>query len=298
MRYVYREAEHPLSSDYYYECTKTTNYGSFPRVPTHTHNYYEIYVYRSGKVKLSVEEKLYEVHSGDIMIIPPFTIHQLIPIGLNTEYDRIYLHVTEPCLSSLQFNGHSLLKPLRMAGKQKHYHFHISCKEDYQRIYERMFEMYRSKKEDYYGKEMLNRARLIEIFTLINKHIIEDITPRITAHENQIIENVVAYINEHYNEPITLEHLAGNFYMNKYSLTRLFKEQTDLTIHNYITLKRISTAKQEMMKGISPSEVCFFVGYKDYSSFYRAFVAQEQISPKKFMAAVTNIDGILEEDIP
>lgn len=284
MRYVYRESEHPLSTDYYYECTKTTNYGGFPRVPAHTHNYYEIYVYRSGSVKLSVEDKLYEVRGGDIVIIPPFTIHQLIPIGENTVYDRIYLHVTETCLSSLQFNGISLLKPLWMAGKQKHYHFHISCEDDYQRIYERMFELYRSKREDCYGKEMLNRARIIEIITLINKHIIEDITPRIAAHENQIIDHVLTYINEHYSEAITLDSLANTFYMNKYSLTKLFKEQTNLTIHNYITLKRINTAKQEMMRGTSPSEVCFLVGYKDYSSFYRAFVAQEHLSPKKFVA--------------
>lgn len=284
MRYVYREADFPLSTDYYYECTHTINYEVFPRVPTHTHNYYEIYVYRNGSVKLSIEDKLYEVKNGDIMIIPPYTIHQLIPLGHNTVYDRIYLYITEACLASMQFNEHSLLEPLRMAGQHKHYHFHINDENDYNTIYERMHEIYQSKKQDCYGKELFNRARIMEVVTLINKHIMEDMTPRMATHENQIANNVLKYLNEHYNENITLDNLANMFYLNKYSLTKIFKEQTDLTIHNYITLKRINTAKQEMMKGALPTEVCYVVGYKDYSSFYRAFVAQEHISPKKFMA--------------
>lgn len=284
MRCVYREADLPLSSDYYYECTMTTNYEVCPRVPTHTHNYYEIYVFRSGSVKLSIEDKLYEVQSGDVMVIPPFTIHQLIPMGHNPVYQRIYLYITEACLETMGFSEHSLVEPLRMARKRKHYHFHISDKKDYDTIYEEMYEIFGSKKEEYYGKEMLNRSRIMRIFTLINKYIMEDITPRGETQENQIVNNVLKYLNEHYNENITLDNLANLFFLNKYSLTKIFKEQTDLTIHNYITLKRINTAKQEMMKGTLPTEVCYVVGYKDYSSFYRAFMAHEHINPKEFMA--------------
>lgn len=283
MRYLYSEADHPLSIDYYYECTQTTNIDSFPHVPAHTHNYYEIYVYRSGSVRLSVEEQCFEVQSGDVVMIPPYTVHKLEPIGENSVYDRIYMHLTEPCLASLQFNNYSLLKPFRMASEEKHYHFHISSKEDYDRIYERMFELYRSKKEDYYGKELLNRARITEIVTLINKYIMEDITPRSNPYQDKIVSGILTFINEHYQEDISLSAIAQMFGVNKVILAQMFKEQTGLTLHHYIRIKRIDMAKQVMMDGMPPTEVSFVVGYKDYSSFYRAFVAQEEISPKEFL---------------
>lgn len=78
MRYILRESERPLAGDYYYEATKTTN-DHFPDIPAHTHNFYEIYIFRTGSVKLAIEDKIYNVRRGDIIVIPPFTIHQLLP---------------------------------------------------------------------------------------------------------------------------------------------------------------------------------------------------------------------------
>ena len=49
MRYLLHESDHPISTDYYYECRKTTN-DHFPRVLAHTHDYYEIYIYIIGVV--------------------------------------------------------------------------------------------------------------------------------------------------------------------------------------------------------------------------------------------------------
>ena len=79
MRYILNENECPMANDYYYEATKTTN-EIFPMIQPHTHDYYEIYLFLSGSVKLSIENTAYQVKRGDIIIVPPFTIHQLLPI--------------------------------------------------------------------------------------------------------------------------------------------------------------------------------------------------------------------------
>ena len=117
MRYLLHESDHPISTDYYYECRKTTN-DHFPRVLAHTHDYYEIYIYLSGSVMLFIEDRIYKVKRGDIIVIPPYTIHQLLPTSeeqLNDEYDRTYMYITPACLSSFQFNEHSLLEPFELA---------------------------------------------------------------------------------------------------------------------------------------------------------------------------------------
>ena len=99
---------------------------------------------------------------------------------------------------------------------------------------------------------------------------------------NPLIDKVLSYINEHYKEDLSLEQLAGHFYLNKFTLAKLFKEQTDRTVHNYIILKRISMAKQKITEGMLPSVVYQDVGFRDYSTFYRAFLKMEKISPKEF----------------
>ena len=254
MRYLLHESDHPISTDYYYECRKTTN-DHFPRVLAHTHDYYEIYIYLSGSVMLFIEDRIYKVKRGDIIVIPPYTIHQLLPTSeeqLNDEYDRTYMYITPACLSSFQFNEHSLLEPFELAKENKRYHFNIADSDDFERIFQCFMGIYQNSKIDFYGKEMLNRAHILEAVTLLNKHILLDMKPRKATHVNPFIDKVLSYINEHYKEDLSLEQLAGHFYLNKFTLAKLFKEQTDRTVHNYIILKRISMAKQKITEECSP----------------------------------------------
>ncbi len=281
MRYLLSEDENPNANDYYYECRKITNPHSVT-VSVHTHDYYEIYMFLSGSVKLFVEDTFYKVKRGDIIVIPPYTIHQLIPIDQNQEYDRMFMLITETCLASFNFNEHSLLHPLQLATKSKRYLFHINDTKDYDEIFQAMYLIHRTRTDDYYGKEMLNRSRIIQIMTLLNKYILSDMAPKQKTKVHPTIDKVLAYINEHYAEQLTIENLSEQFFIDKYALTRFFKKQTARTLHNYITLKRISIAKQKIAEGISPSAVYYEVGYLDYSSFYRAFHKMEGVTPKEF----------------
>lgn len=284
MRYLLHESDHPISTDYYYECRKTTN-DHFPRVLAHTHDYYEIYIYLSGSVMLFIEDRIYKVKRGDIIVIPPYTIHQLLLTSeeqLNDEYDRTYMYITPACLSSFGFNEYSLLEPIELAKENKRYHFNIADSDDFERIFQCFMGIYQNSKREFREKEMLNRAHILEAVTLLNKHILLDMKPRKATHVNPLIDKVLSYINEHYKEDLSLEQLAGHFYLNKFTLAKLFKEQTDRTVHNYIILKRISMAKQKITEGMLPSAVYQDVGFRDYSTFYRAFLKMEKISPKGF----------------
>lgn len=282
MRYLLHESDRPISSDYYYECRKITN-ECCPKLYAHTHDFFEIYLYLSGSIKLFIEDRIYKVKRGDIIVIPPHTIHQLFPdsSGLNEKYDRLYLYITTACLTTFQFNEHSLLSPIERAVKEKRYLFHLDSP-DFDQIFDSLMEIYQNSKTEFYGKELLNRSHILYSMTLLGRHILTDMEPRKTTHMNPLVDDVLSYINEHYMESLTLESIAAHFYLNKYTLTKLFKKQTDRTLHNYILLKRISMAKQKMTEGVSPSAIFHEVGFKDYSTFYRAFQKMEQISPKEF----------------
>ncbi|MBE5937887.1 MAG: helix-turn-helix domain-containing protein [Lachnospiraceae bacterium] len=288
MRYLYSESDGPIASDYYYEARHTTN-NSFPFVPAHTHDYYEIYIYLGGSVRLSVEDTLYELKKGDIVIIPPYTIHQLFQAEPKTlPYIRMYMYITETALKSFQFNEHNPLNKLRLASKHKRYHFHIENEDHFNAITYCMRQIYDSQNCDFYGKEMLNRAHILKIITLLNMNIVEALEPQGIVQLNPLVEQLLAYINSNYVEEISLDLLAEKFYLNKSTLSKEFKDYTAQTIHNYLVMKRISIAKQEMANGVSPSQVYLSIGFRDYSTFYRTFQRTEGISPKEFFSRVSS----------
>lgn len=288
MRYLLHESDRPISTDYYYECRKITN-DSCIKSYAHTHDFFEIYIYLSGSIKLFVEDRIYKVKRGDIVVIPPYTVHQLFPgsLGSEQEYDRIYLYITTACLASFQFNEHSLLPPIERAAQEKKYLFHISDPVDFERIFDSLMSIYQNSKTEFYGKELLNRSHILHSISLLNRHIVMDMDLNRTTHMNPLVDDVLSYINEHYMESLTLESIASHFYLNKYTLTKAFKNQTDRTLHNYILLKRISMAKQKMAEGKAPSAIYHEVGFKDYSTFYRAFQKMEKNSPKEFAKICT-----------
>ena len=142
-----------------------------------------------------------------------------------------------------------------------------------------MRKIYDSKKSQIYGKEMLNRANILILFTLLNKNIKKELKPQGILHSNPLVEKIISYINSNYTDEISLDSLTDKFFINKSTLSKEFKEQTAQTIHSYLVLKRISVAKQEMANGTPPSQVYLTTGFKDYSTFYRTFQRTEGMSP-------------------
>lgn len=289
MRYLYSEYDQPIATDYYYEARHTVN-DHVPSVPSHSHNYYEIYMYITGSCKLFVEDRFYDVKRGDVVIIPPYTIHRLTPLETKQmPYERMYMYITEACLKSFQFNEHSPLHTLELARNNRRFHFRISDADDYEAIRQCMSKIAINTRKDFYGKEMLNRSYILQLVTVLNQNVVNELKPHGIIHTNPLMEKIVSYINSNYTDDISLDLLTDMFYINKSTLSKDFKSYTSHTIHNYLVLKRVSVAKQEMAEGVSPSQVYILTGFKDYSTFYRTFQRTEGMSPKEYYTHVCNV---------
>lgn len=280
-RYLLSEHDHPLASDYYYEADHTAN-DHVPSINPHSHNYYEIYMYLSGEVKVLVNDHIFDVQKGDVVIIPPYYIHNLIPINKEGRYERMYLYVTETCLNTFQFQQHSLLKPLQDAKRSNRFHYHIDNEIDYERITYAIDDLKESKRKNSYGKEMLNRSNLLQIITLVNSYIVKETRKHIPDETSSLVSQVIFYIHENFTKNITIESLSEEFFTNRQKLTKLFKEHTALTLHQYITLTRIAQAKQLICNGIQPSKIHLMCGFNDYTTFFRSFKRIEGVTPKQF----------------
>ncbi|MGN0355272.1 MAG: AraC family transcriptional regulator [Muricoprocola sp.] len=97
---------------------------------------------------------------------------------------------------------------------------------------------------------------------------------------SQIVENSLAYISEHFSEPLSLETLASNSNMSPFHFSRVFTEETGFTPHQYLIATRINSAKFLLRTpGIPIKEIAFRSGFNSESSFCSTFKKWEHMTP-------------------
>ena len=69
----------------------------------------------------------------------------------------------------------------------------------------------------------------------------------------------------------TLDDLARRFLVSKFYMCRSFKEHNGISIHGYLTRKRIMIAKSKIESGVPAVTAAAEVGFGDYSAFFRAY---------------------------
>lgn len=97
------------------------------------------------------------------------------------------------------------------------------------------------------------------------------------------IQKVKEYIDENYKQKISLDNLSEKFFINKYYLLRLFKEQYGFTINDYIIRLRITKCKQLLrFSSMTVEEVGYACGINSPNYFARLFKKIEGISPVEY----------------
>lgn len=103
------------------------------------------------------------------------------------------------------------------------------------------------------------------------------------SSRSYVIENSLAYINEHFSEPITLEMLAQNSNLSPYYFTRVFTAETGFTPHQYLIATRLNSAKFLLKTpGMSIKEIAFACGFNSESSFCSTFKKWEKTTPSEY----------------
>jgi AraC-like DNA-binding protein len=91
---------------------------------------------------------------------------------------------------------------------------------------------------------------------------------------------VIAYINSHLSEPMSVESLCQQFFISRSQLNRLFRKMTGASVWDYVVAKRLMYAKLLLEAGETPAAACQKCGFNDYSPFYRAYKARYGVSPR------------------
>lgn len=250
----------------------------------HYHNFYEIIYVLEGEYSSMLENQTYHMKKGDMLLIDCNVMHKYHFIEKKHDSSRrIILWVTREMLQSLSGEGMDLSACFRGQGYCA-YHFPIYY-EEMLRGY--LLKLVMAELPDVPSpevKQVLDRGYLTLFFGYLNVLCLR--REYGFSRENMVfhpmVEQVADYIEQHIREGISVEDLAGEVHMSKYHFLRKFKEQTGVTVHNFVLNKRLIRASEELLLGKSLTEVWQDCGFADYSSFLRNFKKAFGVSPGKY----------------
>ena len=104
----------------------------------------------------------------------------------------------------------------------------------------------------------------------------------LNTEKRELLDDITAYIEEHYAEHLTLADFAKRFYVSESTISHLFKQRMGVSLYRYVTQRRLIAAKNLILNGMDLETVAEQVGFSDYSSFYRAFKGEFGISPRQY----------------
>jgi two-component system, response regulator YesN len=101
--------------------------------------------------------------------------------------------------------------------------------------------------------------------------------------QNPIIQKITDYINNNLSDNLTLDNLAQITNVSSFYLSKLFKEEKNTTLINYISDKRLEKACELLDKtDLSIKEITSKIGYNDQNYFSRIFKNKFGIAPSEY----------------
>lgn len=144
-------------------------------------------------------------------------------------------------------------------------------------------ELYTLAASDDYVRDMQIYSKLVDLLTFLMEESWHPGHAQITGGKKQNLQEIKDYLDTHYREKITLDVLAERFYINKFYLTRVFKEQFGQSVTNYLVQLRITQAKRMLrFTDNSIESIAQECGLSDANYFSRLFKKVEGVPPGEY----------------
>ncbi|MDF2593116.1 MAG: DNA-binding protein AraC-type [Clostridia bacterium] len=264
----------------------------------HYHDFNKIVIFISGNATYVIEGKYYKLRPWDILFVGSNEVHKAI-IDPNEHYERIIIWVNSNFLANYSTEDSDLFTCFELAIKEKINLFRLSP-DSLSVIKDTLFSLEKAIRDRDFGGKILQNSIFIQLIVYLNRLILRS---KLKKNEKDIqyderIVNILDYINENLDRDLCIDNIALRFYMNRYYLMHLFKNQTGYTLHHYILQKRLAKAAMLIKKGLQTTYASDQCGFKDYSSFVRAFKKSFGLSPKQYYKAIEEIRHSYGEDMP
>ena len=266
---------------YYYEDKVLEN------VSMHRHDYYEIYFFLEGNLSYQIGKNVYPLSYGDICLIPPGVYHR--PKFKNTDlpYRRIVLWLSPSYYNRLVAQNSDLAYGYNLGHEISCHHF-PSNMSTAQMLFSKLVAIIEERNMDNPFKEATLDCDITSLMLAINRNIyMRHNKSNINKGKEQdtLFTRLCEYINANLDSDLSLDAIASTFYVSKYHISHIFKDNMGISLHQYLQKKRLEACKASILSGESFKDVAEAYGFTDYTSFFRAFKKEYGISPKEFKEA-------------
>jgi len=247
----------------------------------HWHTAMEIIEPIENYYDIIISEKMYHLNPGDIFIIPPGLVHEIV----SPEFGRRYVYLLD--LAGIpKLNGFSAVSPALSAPITLNIN-------NSPKIFDDVRSLLSSIRDWYFGNDDFSELKIHSITTeiliklgenhLYDSRVFENTRLYKQKEYTQKFASLLDYIEKHYNENLTLEQMTELSGFSKFHFSRLFKQYTDMTFCDYLNYRRIAAAEDLLSKpDLSITELALQAGFPSISTFNRVFKQKHGCTPTEY----------------
>ena len=249
----------------------------------HIHYKFEIYYEIEGGRRYFIEDSAYVVNAGSVVLIGENQIHKTASLG-DTPSSRIVLNFSREYLERVAQAFPNVDFFAFLSEERNHLLTGLTVKQQNQ-IYGLLQQLLAMEDETSAAADALRRlllgTLLLELKELCRRQ--QEQTAENGRVSNHTVDQIQAYIAEHYAEKLTLTGIANQFYISPYYLSRMFKKSINLSLIEYINGVRIKAAQNliERSSG-SIAEIAAKTGFMTTAHFRRVFKDATGLSPQQY----------------
>ncbi|MCI8543973.1 MAG: AraC family transcriptional regulator [Lachnospiraceae bacterium] len=245
-----------------------------------SHDYLEIAYIFAGEGKYRIEDKIYLVQEGDLLILNPGVRHQALSCPeAEVPSTEFFVGFSDIRITGCQDNF------LPLPGGEYILHTAGELRQRFLKICSSMEAENAVRRQ---GRYFMMKSYLVQLLLLIIREQCEPMErPKGCAFESAnrkyVVEQIISYIEDHYSEKISLDQIAENMYLSPFYISRIFKNETGNAPIRHLINIRLEKAKELLEGGYEGSiqEVAARVGYDDAYHFSKLFKKRYGISPSQ-----------------